>query len=144
MATNQLHPTSALVGASLALASTTLAALTALGSGYRVAVVNPVAVQGIPSGTDYIRIVEASPYTVPAGKRLVLTAFGATHDAPSLLDLLVDGVIEARGAGPAAGGFITDLPEGFAVDTGSTVSLDQLGGTAAGVGRAWGYIVDIP
>lgn len=140
----EVHPLSMVMGALVTTAGLLFmsSASNVHGGFQRVAVVNPLAVQGIPAGRDYVRIVEGQPYTVPTSKRLILTGFGAALGNLSLLDLMIDGQTEIQVAARTTGGFTRNLPPGFVVDSGSIVDLAQIGGTSTPIGRAWGYLVD--
>ena len=147
-----VHPSSTLLGA-LALATVLIVAgamQAPTASGHR-AVQSPVMdlgltidgsvhVEGIPRPEEMMRIEEGTPFTVPAGKALVLTALGSAQGG-SMTTLLVDGVAEfekAMTTSPTPGSMMF-VPAGFRIDAGSVVTVST--GFPAD-GRAWGYLVD--
>lgn len=112
-----------------------------LGEINRVAVVNPLQVQGIPRAQDMIQIKEGQPYPVPAGKVLVITALG-TKGGSNTSELDINGVNEVRiNTNVNASSFATmfHLPPGLTAKSGDIVEPST--GSSMN-GRAWGYLVD--
>ena len=110
-----------------------LAADTVLGPG-------PIQVAGIPDPRQMLVIREGTPYVVPPGKVLAITALGALLNG-IVVTLSVDGQQEITSVAnmPTAGpGTINPVPPGLTARAGSTVEV-QTGGI---YGRAWGYLVD--
>ncbi len=151
MKTIQIHPMSALLGAGL-LALVSFAAqrsVTPLGSFHGPPV--PVEITAMPEiggqypGYDPRNAVvireEAGPYTVPAGKRLVLTALGTPAvDNGSGVVLRINGTNEVSAAFYVGTAALTvqALPTGLTAVSLSTV---EVFGTPVN-DRAWGYLID--
>ena len=130
-----IHPGSALVGAGIIVLAGALSAQQIVRRLVDVRIVGPVAVRN--DGTGFVRIVDGMPYTVPPGRRLVLTAFGSTEGGGKNANLRIDGVKEVE-VSPTPGAGIVELPRpGLVVNPGQVVDVG-----ASGVsGRAWGYLV---
>ena len=149
-----LYPMSALAGAgvlALVLLGTGIAApqvsTQALHTTQRMFIENVQDINSWPNPRDMVVIRQGTPYIVPPGRLLVVTALGA--NSPSLsgqTELQVDGVFEVTApagigsSGEASSMKLLPLP-GFVVQSGSTVNLDG-GGGANNPRRAWGYLVD--
>jgi hypothetical protein len=109
------------------------AADTALGAG-------PIQVAGIPDPRQMLVIREGTPYVVPQGKVLAVTALGALING-IVVALSIDGQTEMTSVAnmpSACPGTINPIPPGLTAHAGSTVEV-QSGGI---YGRAWGYLVD--
>jgi hypothetical protein len=146
-----IHPFSALAGmALLGLVFVTAGAMPMQGSSSTRDVSAIEVVSPWPSH-DVVRIYDTSPYVVPAGKNLVLTALGnndSNLSLPGTPRILIDGNTEIQvywhtqfgtgsGMSWSANAFTSmlDLPApGLIALSGQTVSTVQ--------GRAWGYLVD--
>jgi hypothetical protein len=111
----------------------------------------------IPRGTrtevfahprDFVQIRQGSPYVVPAGKILVITALGTQLAYPSarLVTLLIDGQqicqTGSSSVGIDAPLSLAELASGRTVQAGSTVSVvaDMDNPNDTIFGRAWGYL----
>ena len=105
-------------------------------------IVNPIEVVGIPDPRDSVVIrEEEGPYTVPQGKLLVFTAFGAMPSQNAFLS--IDGVVEVqwlRGNGTDTTNTIASLSPGLTAPGGSVVVASDAG--ANNTARAWGYLID--
>jgi len=137
-----IHPLSALAGAGLlglilvasgAAQTRSLFHQIPTGSG-------TVRVAGIPDPRDMLVIREGTPFVVPQGKLLVVTALGATANSVTV-NLMIDGQREAQGVvnmptfGPTT---MAQLPMWLTIGSGATVEAV----TGSIYGRAWGYLVD--
>ncbi len=140
-----LHPLSAVTG--LALAA--LVALTTSQASPSPAKLNPasIRIEYVPHPRDMVQIREGTPYTVPAGKLLVITALGdATgfFNAPMFnVQLSVNGQLEATAysPGPAtASPTVLELAQGFVARSGDVVAASARPGFSNTDGRAWGYL----
>ena len=132
----QLHPLSALVG--LAVATLALLAMSQATAGSN-RINRELLVAYGPHARDMVVIREGTPYTVPHGKLLVMTAIGNSGFIQMASTFLVNGVPE--GASALGGCWpsmptIHRLPPGHAVPAGSVVEVVSDGT----VGRAWGYL----
>ncbi len=100
-----------------------------------------VNVQYLPDPRDMVQIREGTPYTVPAGKVLVITGLGATSTTSSNnVGLNIDGQVELQtytAALSADTPSVHPVPQGFTAQAGSTVAI---AGGGSNNGRAWGYI----
>jgi len=96
-----------------------------------------VNVQYLPDPRDYVQIKFGFPYTVPAGKILVVTALGNTDGSGSFNSLKVDGVPEltAIHGYPQNPPSIAPVATGFSIPAGSVVEVDS-----TSTARAWGYL----
>jgi hypothetical protein len=98
----------------------------------------------IPPPWEWITLQEGTPYQVPAGKLLVMTAINfAMGGTVSSCHLLIDGQRELN-AYPVSGwnANVRALPVGLAVQAGSLVEPHAQEGAPPGGGRAWGFLVD--
>ena len=152
-----LHPMSALVGAGVVLLAGVLSAQHVANRFVSVRVLETPTLEVAPHPRDYVRIDEGTPYTVPAEKILVPTAFGWTvgNFSPSIktkieyeltangtfvwkdltwgsLDNSYNGVSEQMTA---------RIPEGLAIAAGSVVDVNADGSGVDG-GVLLGYLVD--
>ncbi|GJM22523.1 MAG: hypothetical protein DHS20C15_24380 [Planctomycetota bacterium] len=111
-------------------------------------------IAGIPAPSQMHRVVEGSPFTVPAGKLFVVTGLGSTgytlqatsskrvqafvNGTPALAALMTDwaGGGSYAGGGPA----IPAVPPGFVVAEGETVSVED---PSIDAGVVLGYLADI-
>ena len=101
-------------------------------------------VNGFPRARDFVRITQESPYVVPGGRILMITALGSTSPFISCATayLFVDGGIRAvKGSNE-----MHSVPMGLTVQSGSTVEVydyyDFLGqriNFCQGM-EAWGYL----
>lgn len=97
-----------------------------------------------PHPRDFVRLVEGTPYTVPAGKLMVITALGGSQQAGSVpVTLQVNGV-DVQGVfadcyyiTPAS---MRTLPRFVTATAGDVVTL--VGAAAGPDARAWGYLLD--
>jgi hypothetical protein len=141
-----IHPFSALIGAAIVcLTMLTVGAVTVQGSS-STRDVSAIEVVSDPHPRDFVRIVEGVPFTVPAGKILVVTGMGwhtpgyGTHQ----LSVFVDGVsiyaevVAWETAGTHNLGLEIPTP-GIAVAAGAVVTTAS---TYANYGLALGYLVD--
>lgn len=125
---------------------------------------NPIEVKGVPVPGNMVTIKEGTPYVVPTGRVLVLTALGAVSSTlvcssgcsnATEVALLLDGQVEVTT--PNATGLVASngslaamaafsfgegtsmhaLPVGCAAKGGVTVTVAAGGGNIA---RAWGYL----
>lgn len=93
-----------------------------------------------PHPRDMVQIRQGAPYSVPAGKRLVITGLGLTDNLGYSL-LLVNGQQEATvytSCSNGGGSTINALPSGLTAAAGSIVEASGGSGNA----RAWGYLAD--
>ena len=100
----------------------------------------PDGVVGIPDPREVFVIEEGSPYVVPKGHVLVITALGAGNGltAPGTARLFVDGINRLEGRGQSAS-FVA-IPPHFVIPAGSVVAPDMVSSPA--IARAWGYLID--
>ena len=99
-----------------------------------------VQVIGIPDPREMLIIREGTPFLVPPGKILVLTALGGLTNS-LVVDLLIDGQKEDEAVAnmpTANSGTMDPLPVGLTAHAGSTVEV----ASGSIFGRAWGYLVD--
>jgi len=109
-----------------------------------------VRVQYMPHPRDMVQIKQGTPYTVPAGRILVITGLGTGAHFTSGKDevtLKINGVSEAMTAsevscfnGDGVGSSMVTVPPGCSATAGSTVEVVEGGGQTSG--RAWGYLAD--
>ena len=102
----------------------------------------PLRVEYMAHPRDMVQISGLTPYTVPVGKALVITACGSfalSGNGVSMLvngqlqySVLPDGVNDRRSVQP--------VPQGFTVPAGSVVTIQA--GSPPDNGRAWGYLVN--
>ena len=97
---------------------------------------------------DYVRIYDATPYTVPSAKRLIITALGNPNLGITYTNLYIDGNLEVTAHAHPSFGYgnghgwgatilssVTELPTpGIAAISGQLVTVNA--------GVAWGYLVD--
>ena len=97
----------------------------------------------VPHPRDWVQIREVDgPYTVPAGKILVLTGLGISANVAAPAYLYIDGQFEASATpnnGYGNGTNTKDLSFGITASAGQIVTLDGGGNP---YGRAYGYLVD--
>ena len=91
-------------------------------------------VEYVPHPRDIVNLVEGVPYTVPAGKVLVIRDWTATSNN-SNTDVLVNGALVWRSIGLLTG----NLATGVVALAGDVVSLSNTGGTV----HASGYLADL-
>jgi hypothetical protein len=106
-----------------------------------------VNVQYLPDPRDYVQIREGVPYTVPAGKLLVMTALGQAAlppcgTEPPRTALKINGLQEATSwSGTCGGGgdlsSVIRVADGFTAAAGSIVEVESI---PAGAGRIWAYL----
>lgn len=100
--------------------------------------------------SDYVQILEGTPYIVPAGKLLSFTALGGNVEPPSpeWAQLLVDGVpfagayMNVLSGASGNGSTMKRLPPGLTADAGSVVTISTTGIPGVNDGSAWGHLVD--
>ena len=141
-----LHPFSALIGAAIVcLTMLTVGAVTVQGSS---STRDVSAIENVndPHPRDYMRIDEGTPYTVPAGKILVVTGGGCLEGGGTK-----NGKIQFNGVtivGFSLGGWMVNtgdfdppatFAEGLAAASGTVVSLSHYQGESI---VCWGYLVD--
>ena len=105
-------------------------------------VVAPVIVHQPAHPRDFVRIEEGTPYVVPVGRILVVTALGA-KGSHGTIEFRVNGVFEVvvKGSGGEWAPTVAELPTpGVAAAAGDSVEVDASG--VGSDGRAWGYLVD--
>jgi hypothetical protein len=116
----------------------------------------PITVHGIATPEQMMRVVEGTPFTVPAGKLFVVTGLASTGfdyapgPAPrKQVQLLLNGqpalaamMLDWQGGGSYAGGgpTIAKVPPGFVAVAGSTVTAVD---ASVNDGIALGYLVDV-
>ena len=139
----QLHPLSVLIGFGIALMAFVTLGQAAPVVAQRVGIVGSV--QVAPHPRDIVLIVPGTPYLVPAGKILSITALGAKQGASNVyVTLVVDGnsavTASADISAGSTGVSMKPLPHGPVAGGGSIVEVsDNFSGA---YGRAWGYLVD--
>jgi hypothetical protein len=138
----ELHPTSLLAGAVLAVL--TLVAMAPTPPPASTAPTPP----GLIPARNMVQIKEGVPYVVPVGQLLVITGLGSTGAVQgSSVVLNVNGVQEVLvySAVQSGTGFdpevrsIVPVPAGLAIPAGSVVLVDDNTGPTL-TGRAWGYV----
>jgi hypothetical protein len=151
-----LHPVSLAVGAAAlggvlwlvsavqAPASTGAATARAV-SQIPLTISNPIEVKGVPVPGNAVRIVEGTPYVVPAGRILVLTALGRAEVTLGLCTLQFDGQTVATAepnSSTAAGAkcSMVELPPGLVAASGSTVTVQYQFSPSNPGAQAWGYL----
>ena len=103
-------------------------------------------VQLAPHPRDHVRIIEGSPYVVPAGKILTLKAVSATGEQPSDVTLEIDGqsvavlrtfgVVFGGGGGPG----VAEIPFGLSARAGETVTMTSIFGPNPDQAVAFGFL----
>ena len=141
-----IHPLSAVLGAAVlglvALATSAQRTSEFLGHGSHP---DEIRVLGIPDPRTAVLIREGTPYTVPSGKLLIVTAVGMTN-APSTENrsvLRLDGKEEVTTflTTAAGGSSLVEFPSpGIRAVSGQVVEADTL--SSGNDGRAWGYLID--
>jgi len=154
----KINPFSALVGAaSLGVVLLTVSAFQVsvsksptqqmLGS-LGISIDGPIQVEGIPTPSQMMRVVEGTSYSVPSGKVFVATGLGrAGNDNSDKATLRIDGVPVAQSL-PAIGSSndmndsttIRSLPPGMAAKAGQSVSVET--DSSSGGGIVLGYLAD--
>jgi len=134
-----LHPKSALVGAGVVLLAGVLSAQQIANRFVSVRVLETPTLQMAPHPRDFVRIVEGTPYTVPAGRILVVTAMG------SVIGIGGNWAICAVNGADAVfvwidqvGGGVTEIPTGLTAQGADVVDVRTAGQT----GVLLGYLVD--
>jgi hypothetical protein len=94
-----------------------------------------------PSPRDMVQIREGTPFTVPPGKLLVMTALGNSDAAGIGSILRVNGTVELTNTFVYAQNppSVCPIANGLALPAGSVVEAMNIGGGTAN-GRAWGYL----
>lgn len=139
----EIHPVSALLGALSVIATLTLVgasqAPVIAAAMHRVAVSGTVGVHGQPTHPrHWLAIKEGTPFEVPEGKILIVTAIGSLSSGGSG-DLSVDGEIVFKSFSQnVTQSSMEPAPPGLAISEGHSVSIQKDGSSA----RAWGYLVD--
>ncbi len=139
-----LHTPSALAGAVI-LGLVLLAMGIAQSSSFdaRVSMKGPVQVIGQPAARDIVTIVEGVPYTVPAGRMIVITAYGTSTGINEAFNVLVDGS-QAMWADVGTQGeksSYRSIPSpGLVAGSGSVVDVVCIGACTNTDGRLWGYL----
>lgn len=143
--TIQIHPLSLLVGVGFALIG--LVAMGQMPSANRPAAQHDSMYLQVAHPRDWIVIEEGVPYTVPAGKLLVITALGDHMGSCGATYLDFNGVRALTGITVACSQnytegtvFMQNVPVGLRASSGDVVSVAHQ--ITPGVGRAWGYLVD--
>ena len=147
----KIQPLSALVGAaSLGVALLTVSAFQVsvakkptqqLLAGLGITIDGPVQIEGVPTPSQMMRIVEGSPFTVPPGKVFVVTgtAFSSGAFGPSDVNVLFDGVsvlnVDGNTGSPTGGA--SAIPPGVVASEGTVVSVSSVG-----TGVLLGYLAD--
>jgi len=113
----------------------------------RVPIVGQVSVTGVPNPRTAVLVKEGSPYQVPPGQILVLTAIGNTDRLIRRVSLSIDSEQEmllddADGTTTQGELSIHAIPPGLTAAGGSTVEVEQETSQPSGQARAWGYLVD--
>ncbi len=95
-------------------------------------------VQYVPDPRDCVQIREGTPFTVPSGRLLVVTALGSVYLTAQEAHLFVNDQEELVAALPSSSATnrIIEVPPGLTAQAGSVVTVT---GTAA-QGRVWGYL----
>jgi hypothetical protein len=138
-----IHPFSALAGmALLGLVWVTAGAMPLQGSS-STRDVSAIDIVSDPHPRDFVRIVKGSPYTVPAGKVLVVKQLGLIAQGTStngLITLSIDGVVVATSNHHYMNDLqLHDYEPGLAAQAGSQVAVATSSNYPAG---ALGYLVD--
>jgi len=100
---------------------------------------------------DWVVIDGLAPYVVPAGKRLVVSAFGSNSASIGInvtSSLSIDGRVEVRTFNAYVGSnysfpsnvSVQALAIGLSAGPGQTITMTTTSG--ADLARAWGYLVD--
>jgi len=102
-----------------------------------------VRVEYMPHPRDMVQIRGGTPYTVPTGRRLVLTALGNIDGgvgSTQVIGVLVNGQREAV-TNNTSSPSMTSLPVGLAASAGDVVELAEVyGSQELSKTRAWGYL----
>jgi len=127
-----LHPASLTLG--LVLGGVAL-----LSMSQAIVATSPLRIEYSPHPRDMVQISQGTPYTVPQGRLLVVTALGNTDGSGNNAGLRVNGQIELSSVFVFAQNppSLCPLPTGFTVPAGAVV--DVFGGPSL-TGRAWGYL----
>jgi hypothetical protein len=97
-----------------------------------------IQVGGIPTPGQMVQIDEGVPYTVPAGKVLVVTGLGAIFNTNADTSLFVNGIKKFSSVPPINGSSMCALPNCFTAGAGDVVEPRELSGLL--LARAWGYV----
>ena len=106
----------------------------------------PIRIAGIPSAAEMIRVDEGSPFLVPAGKILVVTATGSSGDR-HMIDVEFDGsvvlstVTNEFASAVSPHGRVVPIPAGLVARAGTSVEPKGTAGTW-GIGILLGYLHD--
>ena len=97
-----------------------------------------------PHPRDMVQIREGQPFTVPAGKILVVTAVGRASPQWSSTNLRINGNVDLNVQQPApmpSASPLIPLPTGLTYVWGTVVEPDD-GDPTNQQGRAWGYLAE--
>ena len=143
--TIHIHPLSLLVGIGFALLG--LVAMGQMPAVNRPAAQHDSMYLQVAHPRDWVVIEEGVPYTVPTGKLLVITALGDQMGSCGATYLDFNGARALTGITVACSQnytegtvFMEEVPVGLRASSGDVVSVAHQ--ITAGVGRAWGYLVD--
>jgi hypothetical protein len=143
---SSLHTPSLLIGSlSLAVVLLLTGAGRAVSQAIRVSIQNPIEVAPSPHPSDMVQILEGTPYIVPNGKILVITAVGSVSTvALTEAQLLIGGAIVVKVASQSGVGQMSSVipvPVGLTASAGQVVTPEDLKSSLPH-GRAWGYLVN--
>lgn len=89
-------------------------------------------VDGIPTPEQMMRVVEGSPFVVPAGKRFAVTGIGTKHGEVTT-QVRVDGAVKLHCRIDNVTSYVYPIAPGITVPAGSTVSVHGNTGEAVSV-----------
>jgi hypothetical protein len=149
MNSRKFHATSALAGVAGAALVAGLLGFQQVGnpapvrvpSGPSLFLGSPVVVEGIPTPDQMVAFQQT--FTVPPGKRLVITGLGSVGNVDGTANLFFDGavVLASKPGGTSSGDgcSVRPVPPGLTAKEGVVVTVSNVG---VAFGRVHGYLVD--
>jgi len=135
-----LHPMSALVGAGVVLLAGVLSAQHVANRFVAVRVLETPSLEVSPHARDAVRVSEGAPFTVPAGRILVVTALGTENYPNDDVGFSINGATVMAGEANSSTGGICRIPFGLTAVGGDAVDVWDTAGSPTGF--LLGYLVD--
>jgi len=129
---------SALIGAGVVLLAGVLSAQHVANRFVSVRVLETPTLEMAPHARDAVRIREGTPFTVPTGRTLVVTALGTEHIDDQQVAMTINGGLALSGDAYGVNGGICRVPFGLAAVGGDVVDVSGSGKS----GVLLGYLVD--